>query len=249
MTLHIGTILIAKEDAFMDTKEKCLTKGKEYIIKSLKGNAIVFESDFDENHEWLISEIDTDFTIKRYTLTDLKEKKIAVKLRNYDEYKRLCEAVGDKNSGVDTYGATDDYFGNDNFNGNSIVFLTRKELEGRTLVPSIDLIDLELKEEVVNECEISPLYVDKLESEIARLKGDVEKLNEVNQNLNKEINKWIDTATRYKNEITELRESPQISQNLEKRERMAWELVVHSNIQYEKAFEMVKDFLAKSNQI
>ena len=221
----------------MDTKEKCLTKGKEYIIKSLKGNAIVFESDFDENHDWDISEIDTDFTIKRYTLTDLKEKKIAVKLRNYEEYKRLCEAVGDKNSGVDTYGATDDYFGNDNFNGNSIVFLTRKELEGRILVPSIDLIDLEVKEEVVNECEISPLYVDKLESEINRLKGENEKLT---SDLGIAVSQL---------EILQLRESPQISQNLEKRERMAWELVVHSNIQYEKAFEMVKDFLAKSNQI
>lgn len=263
MTLQIGTILIAKEDAFMDTKEKCLTKGKEYIIKSLKGNAIVFESDFDENHEWLISEIDTDFTIKRYTLTDLKEKKIAVKLRNYAEYKILCEAVGDKNSGVDTYGATDDYFGNDNFNGNSIVFLTRKELEGRTLVPSIDLIDLEVKEELntpvkVRTVEFLENLVRDYESEINRLKWELDKWKDEAALWNTRYHHVLSNLTDKTNELNKLRESPQISQNLEKRERMAWELLLrsvqvenskHYSLSAEYCLNEVDTFLAKSKEV
>ena len=258
MTLQIGTILIAKED-FGE-----FTKGKEYpIVES--NNDITYRviCNDEKSVNWFDERrINQHFTIKRYTLTDLQEKKIAVKLRNYAQYKILCEAVGDKNSGVDTYGATDDYFGNDNFNGNSIVFLTRKELEGRTLVPSIDLIDLEVKEDTYTckycgaefskdvdeeDCYANPnrkpdtptsSTIVELESEIARLKGD-------NEMLKSDLGIMVSQF-----EILQLRESPQISQDLEKRERMAWELFMkYEHMEIDRAFELTDTFLAKSKEV
>lgn len=276
--IHIGTILIAKEDIKMkDGSGVAIIKGNEYKIKDLILDVFIVKSELFDNHEFDIEDLDKYFTIKRYTITDLNEKKIAVKLKSEEEFKRI--------SPNDDYiwFFDNSYFGYEN---GQFTFIDNKSLtkQGYILIPSIDLIDLEEKEEskvveshhvkqlesideidlgdegkevVVNDCETDAIYIAKLETEIsrldeqiARLKGDVEKLNEVNQNLNKEINKWIDTATRYKNEITELRESPQISQDLEKRERMAWELFMkYEHLEIDRAFELTDTFLAKSKEV
>ena len=289
MTLHIGTILIAKEDRFMngETFKPWVIKGNSYKIiryRSHEDDYMIIDEQGDE-HFIGMDYINQHFTIKRYTITDLNEKKIAVKLKSEEEFKRI--------SPNDDYiwFFDNSYFGYEN---GQFTFIDNKSLtkQGYILIPSIDLIDLEEKEEskvveshhvkqlesideidlgdegkevVVNDCETDAIYIAKLETEIsrldeqiARLKGDVEKLNEVNQNLNKEINKWIDTATRYKNEITELRESPQISQDLEKRERMAWELMLrsvqvenskHYSLSAEYCLNEVDTFLAKSKEV
>lgn len=286
MTLQIGTILIAKED-FGD-----FTKGKEYPIVE-NNNDITYRviCNDEKSVNWFDERrINQHFTIKRYAITDLREKKIAVKLRSMEEFKRIGEllnALWSYPTGYDarTYHAIDDdgYF-----------CKTHQLLEPNYIfLDSIDEIDLgdEGKETKVVEID----HLKQLESEIARLKGELEKsqeagkciaeklademkekvaymeevkrlkgenerLNEMNQNLNKEINKWIDTATRYKNEITELqlRESPQISQDLEKRERMAWELMLrsvqvenskHYSLSAEYCLNEVDTFLAKSKEV
>jgi len=152
----------------------------------------------------------------------LKEKKIAVKLRNYAEYKRLCEAVGDTDIEEQYFNETFDYYGIDGLT-NSFCGLLDFEIYGRTLVPSIDLIDLEVKEEtkeVINEA----FYIQKLESEIARLKGELDKWKDEAALWNTRYHHVLSNLTDKTNELNKLRESPQISQNLKKRERMAWEL-------------------------
>ena len=92
--------------------------------------------------------------------------------------------------------------------------------------------------------------IQQLESEIARLKGDNERLRARISTLNKEVNKWIDSSAKYRTELNQLRESAQPSPDLEKRERMAWELYVHnSTVTIEKALELVDTFLAKSKEV
>jgi len=215
------------------TYEQYLTKGNEYVVKDIRGEQIIFKSNISEKHFLWITDIEDNFTIKRYTLTDLKEKKIAVKLRNYAEYKRLCEAVGEIGGDEANFvKGGNDCYGIDN---NGLFFwLTKAEQQGRTLIPSIDLIDLEVQEEtkeVINEA----FYIQKLESEINRLKGEVEQLIEEKRIL-----------------ISQLKESYGIdrqSPDLTKRERMAWEIVINLGTTIRQAFEMTDEFLAKSKEV
>lgn len=279
MTLHIGTILIAKEDVYTDdTGKKCLIKGNEYKIHTLYEDVFEIESELFEQHEWAIDEIGDYFTIKRYTLSDLQEKKIAVKLRNYEEYKRLCEAVGDENTYEFYFIGDETYYGV--IKPGCFIQLNEYELKGRTLVPSIDLIDLEEKEEtkeVINEA----FYIQKLESEISRLKGENEELkedNKIKSQLIIEVKyKYIAMTESYENRLmvlqntnTTLREEcdelhnqlelrePQSTPDLTKRERMAWELMLrsvqvenskHYSLSAEYCLNEVDTFLAKSKEV
>jgi hypothetical protein len=221
MTLQIGTILIAKEDRNFPNGSS-ITKGKEYKIEdNLDGHYYIktdnITSVFRRNR------IDDYFTIKRYTLSDLQERKIAVRIQWEEEYIKINDLIGSKtnfrsyykNSGLNEKV----YYRLDAFG--RLCYLDDEELKDFILLESIDLIDLEVKEEVVNECEISPLYVDKLESEITRLKGD-------NEMLKSDLGIMVSQF-----EILQLRESPQISQNLTKRERMAWELIIKNGYFYQ----------------
>jgi len=247
MTLKIGTILIAKEDRFMNaTYEQYLTKGNEYVVKDIRGEQIIFKSNISEKHFLWITDIEDNFTIKRYTISDLQEKKIAVFLKSEEEFKKI--SPNDYSGWI-----YDAYFGYEN---GRFTFIGEENLPNYILLDSIDEIDLdEWKEEVVNECEISPLYVDNLESEIARLKGE-----------NEELKKFLKSTYQYLNlddqkeaiKLLQLRESPQISQDLTKRERMAWELMLrsvqvenskHYSLSAEYCLNEVDTFLAKSKEV
>ena len=191
-TLKIGTVLIAKEDSFLKSSGKqFLIKGKEYPITVVQKKHIEIKSESHDVHEFTIGQLENYFAIKRYTLTDLKEKKIAVKIRDYKEYKRLCEAVGDEDNGEFLF-LKDKYYGFD-YHNDGIYSLNKGELEGRTLLESIDNIDLKEKEESKTckycgltiqkgtdeeDCPNNPNLIQKLNSEIARLKEELEKSQE-----------------------------------------------------------------------
>ena len=119
------------------------------------------------------------------------------------------------------------------------IWLNSSEQKCRTLVP-FEAIDLGVKEEN---------RIAKLESEIARLKGDNERLRARISTLNKEVNKWIDSSAKYRTELNQLRESAQPSPDIEKRERMAWELVINNVMSIDNCFLAVDLFLAKSKEV
>lgn len=303
MTLKIGTILIAKED-FGE-----FTKGKEYpIVES--NNDITYRviCNDEKSVNWFDERrINQHFTIKRYTLQDLKDKKIAVRLKNCDEFKRLCEAIGDDDISESFFDESLDYYGVDEWG--DFMWLRERQLEGRILLDSIDEIDLdEWKEEVketytckyceatlskdVNEedCYANPnknhdsttaTLINSLESEIARLKAELDSRRELPELLikkSKEVNilKVENEELKKKNDwweeqynsvcrdllkredlITELQEFKPLPY-LEKRERMAWELMMktvhafdgeHYLIEPDEVFEMVDLFLAKSKEV
>lgn len=271
MKLQIGTILIAKEDTFMsNTKVRCLTKGKPYKVKKLTARYFTIESDIDEHHDWEISTLDQHFTIKRYTLTDLQTRTdIMVRIENEEQAKKL------QNAGLAFFYKSyyEPYYGFTE--GFGFIWLTKSEQQGRILLESIDEIDLGdegKEEEPKQEAKLYPFYyyakgnyscncavckqdfqgdkratmclecaikqhhieIDFAYSEISRLKGE-------NERLKSDLGIAVSQL-----EILQLQQS---TPDLTKRERMAWELVVHSNIQYEKAFEMVDTFLAKSKEV
>jgi hypothetical protein len=199
--------------------------------------------------------ISQHFTTKRYTLTDLKEKKIAVFLKSEEEFKRISPK---DNSGW-MYGC---YFGYENGQFTSI---DEEDLPNYTKLSSIDEIDLgDEGKGLTMEDFIEPIAMkagDKrvlvnglvlpvdfriisednyklLESEIDRLKGD-------NEMLKSDLGIMVSQF-----EILQLRESPQISQDLEKRERMAWELFMkYEHLEIDRAFELTDTFLAKSKEV
>lgn len=217
---------------------------------------------------------------KKYTLTDLQEKKIAVKLRNYEEYKRLCDAVGDKFNDENFYSDEWEYYGIDD-SESEIVYMNDKDLQGRILLDSIDEIDLGdegKEEESKQEVKLYPFYyyakgnyscncavckqdfqgdkratmclecaikqhhieIDFAYSQIARLKGENEKLIEEKRIL-----------------ISQLKESYGIdrqSPDLTKRERMAWEMFMilkgfPEEIALDMAFKSVDEFIKKSKEV
>ena len=95
--LNISQSAISEQiNQLEDTGKKCLIKGGEYTVNKIGNQYFEIESELFDIHEWDIDDLDEYFTIKRYTLQDLKDKKIAVRLRSYEEYKRLCEAIRDK---------------------------------------------------------------------------------------------------------------------------------------------------------
>jgi len=262
MNLKIGTILIAKE-SFGD-----YTKDKEYsILENDRDVNYKVSSDKSEVINWLSNKvIEYNFAIKRYTLQDLKDKKIAVRLRSYEEYKRLCDAIGDPLNLEVHYSDGWEYYGIDD-SESGIIFMNNKELLGRTILESIDMIDLEVKEEVkethickycgatlskdVNEedCYANPnknhdsttaTLINSLESEIARLKGEVQS--------------WKDSYNGLFRRYEELEKSTPLAvlestTDLEKRERMAWEIWLQGRYTVEQAIEKVNHFLEESKEV
>lgn len=292
MTLHIGTILIAKEDG------NDYTKGGQYAIidqdRSINTKYKI-ESDNALATNWLDEgRINQHFTIKRYTLTDLKERKIAVKLRNYDEYKRLCEAVGDKFNDKCYYSDDFGYYGIDD-NESQIDYMIDNDLVGRILLESIDEIALGEENEEVKEFINEPFYIQKLEEQITRLKGELDKSQEAgrciaeklademkekvsymeevnrlkgeNESLTSDLNRMNMeseiVANQYSGLLTDIAQlklqlKEQSTPDLEKRERMAWELFVkaaeiskgkHIELTIDDCFEYVDELLAKSKEV
>jgi len=318
MTLKIGTILIAKEDRFMDEEKanpwaikenpykiiKYRSNENDYMIideqgeehymgidfinqhftikrytlqdlktrtdlmvrieneeqaKKLKDAGIEFNYYDDEQYygltyrfEWLNKYEQQGRTLvpfdlidfgnpKKYTLQDLKDKKIAVRLRNRDEYNKIYTALN--------YDYSSDFYEHEPYYGvddTGFGLLYESELEGRILLDSIDEIDLgEGKEEVlttpvkVRTVEFLENLVREYESEIARLKGE---------------NAELETAIR----VTTKKLGDATSQDLTKRERMAWEYLLKSvgsiegktwSVKAETAFKVVDTFLAKSKEV
>lgn len=267
MTLQIGTILIAKE-SFGD-----YTKGKGYsILENDRDINYKVSSDNSTIINWFSDKaIETNFTIKRYTLQDLKEKKIAVKLTKKDDFYKICDLLGyTPNSGdysFTEYHAVDE--------DNEFVWCNFDWLKDNnyTLVPSIDLIDLEAKEEVKE----TSFTWQVMESDLANAKEEIARLKGENEELKKKINlvelTEESTANKYSSSLTEiaqlkrtikqlegtfiqdLRES---TPDLEKRERMAWELFVkaaeiskgkHIELTIDDCFEYVDELLKKSKEV
>lgn len=266
--LKIGTILIAKE-SFGD-----YTKDKEYsILENDRDVNYKVSSDNSAVINWFSDKaIEKDFTIKRYTLTDLQEKKIAIKLNSKDDYDRLCELLN--HLFVQGDYSESEYHGIDE--DNEFVWLTEYELKGYIRLESIDEIDLgdEGKETVLIATDADCVErIQQLESEIARLKGELDKSQEAGKciaeklademkekvaymediNELKDDNKNLLAAnlhiTEKYNELIKLRESPQISQDLTKRERMAWEIWLQGRYTVEQAIEKVNKFLEESKEV
>jgi len=212
--LKIGTVLIAK-DSF-----RTFIKGNEYTIVRIMNNSIYqVESDsHNEVNRFDVRSLNDNFTIKRYTLTDLKEKKIAVLLKSKKEIYQLAESL----SLTVSWEHIDKHYRKigDILDWANIEYLTK---EGYELLESIDEIDLEEKEHIVDESATVASFIKSLEEQIEVLKME-------NQ---------------------QLRESPQISQSQQsERTRMAWEFYVHNDgYSPEKAFKAVDSFLAKSKEV
>lgn len=266
--LKIGTILIAKEDVFMNGEsfKPWAIKDSPYKIfkyRSYKDDYMIIDEQGDE-HFITMDYINQHFTIKRYTLSDLQERTdIMVRIESEEQAKKLQDA-GIKFAYKSYY---EPYYGK----VREFIWLTKEEQQGRILLESIDEIDLGdegkickycnaklSKNEIEDDCYANPNnaskvinedikvadYIYELESQIARLKGEVEQLIEEKRIL-----------------INQLKESYGIdrqSPDLEKRERMAWEYLLKSvgsiqgktwSVKAETAFEIVDTFLAKSKEV
>lgn len=276
--LKIGTVLIAKEDRFMygESFKPWAIKDNPYKIikyRSYKDDYIIIDEQGDE-HFIGMDYINQYFTIKRYTLSDLQTRTdLMVRIENEEQAKKL------KDAGINfSYHYNHSFYGYER-RINRLVWLDEKEQQGRILLESIDEIDLgDEGKGLTMEDFIEPIAMkagDKrvlvnglvlpvdfriisednyklLESEIARLKGDNEKLIEEKRIL-----------------ISQLKESYGIdrqSPDLTKRERMAWEAMlsiikanpekIHGNvgmvgceIAAQLAYEYVDQFLAKSKEV
>lgn len=160
-------------------------------------------------------------TLKKYTLTDLKEKEIAVKLTKRDDYEILLKALDcDYSSNFyedePYYGVDDEGFG----------LLYSNELEGRILLSSIDEIDLDEKEELTTPLKIRT--VDFLESLVRDCENKIARLKEENDKLTAEVIKLSKGNTTLLGKLATLEqdyEALKESQQSE-RTRMAWELYV-----------------------
>lgn len=219
-----------------------------------------------------IKEDNTMTTLKKYTLTDLKEKKIAVKLRNYEEYKRLCDSVGDKDD-EELFFIEDRYYGF-MYSNNGIYIIDDVELPNYILLDSIDEIDLEEKEderkpinkvaELIGEASMcwsetpkgvfdstrTSEIVDKIEAiyneQIARLKEENEELKDHVTNLKNANGAFAEKILKQKEEIQQLE-----STNQSERTRMAWELYTKYNKcdwSTKDCIEIVDSFLAKAKE-
>ena len=148
-TLKIGTVLIANEDSFLKSSGKqFLIKGKEYPITVVQKKHIEIKSESHDIHEFTIGQLENYFTIKRYTLTDLKEKKIAVRIAKKDNFIKICNLLGyipnfGDYSFIEYHGVDED---------NEFVWLNDEDLEGRILLKSIDEIDLEKESKTCKCC-------------------------------------------------------------------------------------------------
>jgi len=278
MTLKIGTILIAKEDRFTEKGNKTLTKGNEYPIMSMDDlTEIIFYgyiNDLGMKESASKAYIEDNFTIKRYTLQDLKTRTdIMVRIDNEEQAKKLQDA-----------GLKFPYHKNHSFYGyegrlQCFVWLDEKQQQGRILLDSIDEINLdEGKEEVKEEVKLYPFYyyakgnyscncavckesfqgdkratmclecaikqhhieIDFAYSEIARLKGEVQS--------------WKDSYNGLFRRYEELEKSTPLAvlestTDLEKRERMAWEIWLQGRYTVEQAIEKVNHFLEESKEV
>lgn len=306
MNLQIGTILIAKEDIFMDRETT-----NPWAIKENPYKIVKYRSDQDDymiideegaDHYLSMDFINQHFTIKRYTLQDLKDKKIAVRLRGYNEFELVCDILNVRR----LKGAFNIYLYHGIDASGIWMYLKPEELEGRTLLESIDMIDLEVtmqdvievtdkaiaeadlevKEEVKETSftwQVMEADLANAKEEIARLKGELEKSQEAGQSIAQMLNDEmkekvalmneiirlkgenealknkinlvelteVNTANKYSSALTEiaqlklqLRESSQISQDQEKRERMAWEAwLKDGSLNPKEAFELADLFL------
>lgn len=241
--LKIGTVLIAKEDM------QYYTKGKEYTI---------LENDRDTNYKvssnsltiihWFdVRSLINNFTIKRYTLTDLKDKKIAVKLRNKQEYQMLlkkldCRTSSNYYDDQPIYGFDDIGFG----------LLYNDELEGRILLDSIDEIDLEEKEGLTTPLKVRT--VDFLENLVRNYENEIARLKEENEKLQSEAQSWKDSYQGLFKRYNDLEQSQPLAglestTDQSERTRMAWELYVHNAMSIDSCFSAVDSFLAKSKEV
>lgn len=271
--IQIGTILIAKEDRFMngETFKPWVIKGNSYKIiryRSHEDDYMIIDEQGDE-HFIGMDYINQHFTIKRYTITDLNEKKIAVKLKSEEEFKRI--------SPNDDYiwFFDNSYFGYEN---GQFTFIDNKSLtkQGYILIPSIDLIDLEEKEEehkpinkvaeLIGEASMcwsetpkgifdstrASKIVDEIEavynSEIIRIKEENKELKDHVTNLKNANGAFAEKILKQKEEIQQL-ENWQPTTDQSERTRMAWELYVHNAMPIDSCFKAVDSFLAKSKEV
>jgi len=189
-------------------------------------------------------------TQTKYPISKIRSGEVAVKLTSIEQFKKIApeqDLLGFKHYRYHTFQTQLGYV------GLQLVWLMEGEVRRYPLI-DFTQIDWDEGKEEVNKCEISPIYVSNLESEIARLKGENEKSQEAgkciaeklademkevkrlkgeNEKLESDLNRLkmeaeivVGEHLTLKNELNKLRESPQISQYLEKRERMAWELYV-----------------------
>lgn len=219
-----------------------LTKGKEYVIDKIEGQYITIKSDLYDEHVFKDTKINESFTIKRYTLSYLQTRTdIMVRIDNEEQAKKLQDA------GLDfVYDSSERYYGYTS-KESCFIFLNLDEMKSRILLESIDEIDLgEGKEEVlttpvkVRTVEFLENLVREYESEIARLK--------------REVQNWKDSYNGLFRRSEELEKSTPLAvlestTDLEKRERMAWEIWLQGRYTVEQAIEKVNHFLEESKEV
>ena len=60
-----GTVLIARKTLHMtyNPNDRCLTKGRKYIVEGLENDCIRFKSDLCRDHLWELYAVNEDFII------------------------------------------------------------------------------------------------------------------------------------------------------------------------------------------
>lgn len=87
-----------------------------------------------------------------YPISKIRSGEIAVRIENYEQYKKLCEAVSDKWNNEKTYCDKFEYYGMYE-GGTTVTYITSTELVDRTLIDFQQIDWEEGKEEVIMDDE------------------------------------------------------------------------------------------------
>ena len=189
-----------------------------------------------------------------YPISKIRSGEVAVRIENYEQYKRLCDAVGDEYNDIGYYDIKKEYYGTEH-NDNTVIFMEDSDLSTRTKIDFQQIDWEEGKEETVKE-EINPypFYAyasghysnackvcneefigDKLarmclECSIITAKKELSTLKAENERLSKENERLV----KFNNELSNLMhkqildniklQQPSQPQELSLKQRMAWEI-------------------------
>ena len=180
-----------------------------------------------------------------YPISKIRSGEVAVKIENYEQYKRLCDAVGDEYNDIGYYDIKKEYYGTEH-NDNTVIFMEDSDLSTRTKIDfqQIDWEEGKITDEQLNKTEFNAAdVINELNDQLSTLKAENERLKAFLKSTYQYLN-LDDQKEAIK--ILQLRESSQSSQELSLKQRMAWEYISQNELTIAGiafAFEVVDNFL------
>ena len=168
-----------------------------------------------------------------YPISKIRSGEVAVKIENYEQYKKICEAVGDHWDDEESYSNEYKYYGISEyglFSGLSQKYLLTHTLIDFTQIDWEEGKEVDIVEKVIDiisqfgdgETKFHTSDIEYLVNQLSTLKAENERLNKENERLvkfNNELSNLI-----HKQILDNIKLNHSQNQELSLKQRMAWEL-------------------------